>query len=103
VGKNARGSVVPMRDSMYDADGRRRYRPTAGPHDRIDGHPLLEAMAAPSQQDVEALANAMVEALVSDDWLLPRAQAAFKATETGPFSHTERRRVLGEIYRQALS
>src|SRR5580658_10052596 len=53
VGRGERGVVVPMSQSLYDAGGRRGSYVPPGPHDRIDGHPLIEAMCSPPTRDID--------------------------------------------------
>jgi glycosyltransferase involved in cell wall biosynthesis len=103
VGHGERGAVVPMSQSMYAADGRRLYAPVPGPHDRVDGHPLIEALAEPPAADIEALTREMMAALTDRHWRGPRARAAFESTTSGPFSHLQRRHDLAEIYEAALA
>jgi glycosyltransferase involved in cell wall biosynthesis len=102
VGRGERGVVVPMSHSMFDKGGRRLYDSIPGAPDRAGGHPLLEAMANPPEIDIEQLASAMRMALTDDAWHASAARAALHSTSTGPFSHSERRRRLGEIYREAI-
>ncbi len=103
VGRGERGGIVPMSHSMYAPDGRRLYSPVPGPHDRVDGHPLLEALAEPPEADIDALTREMISALTDGNWRGPRARAAFESTKSGPFSHLQRSRDLAEIYEAALA
>jgi glycosyltransferase involved in cell wall biosynthesis len=103
IGDGQRGAVVSVSYSLYDEGGRRRYVPVPGPHDRVDGHPLIELLADPPASDVESLAREMASALLDKDWRAPRARAALESTRTGPFSHVERRRRLADVYENALT
>lgn len=101
VDEGITGLVVPTSSSMFDETGLRRFFPIPGPHDRIDGHPLIEELREPPECDVEALARAMAFLLEDRDRAAQMSDAALRTTIEGRFSPSYRKRRLATIYSQA--
>jgi glycosyltransferase involved in cell wall biosynthesis len=103
VTHGATGLVVSTSASLFDSHGRRRFSPILGPHDRAEGHPMLEELREPSTADVEALAAGMGTVLADAVRTHEMGHAAFAEVSFGRFSHARRRETLEAVYEEALS
>jgi glycosyltransferase involved in cell wall biosynthesis len=97
------GVVVATSASLFDAEGRRRFGPIFGSHDKTAGHPILDELREPREADIEALAEGMRTLLADGSRALEMGDAAFAETLSGRFSHDRRREALACVYRGALS